>query len=160
MKINLTKKQYRDLLLATCIGVYIRGGVDEREGKDFSKAEEIERHLLSFAKDFDSEDLVEEFHETLLPSPKLIAEYHDHYIDEHDEDNFWHELTTRLGQRDFALFGTEEEQERVRARDGWLTGVIDRYYEKYEEEFEEYGTDRLQVVDMTMRTKGSTKKTK
>lgn len=148
MKINLTKKQYRDLLLSVVIGTYIRGAVDEQEGKDFSKVEEVEKYLFSLAKEFDSEDLVEEFHDRLIPSQTMIEEYHDHYIEEYDEDHFWHELTTRLGQRDFETHATDEERKKVEENDGWLFDVIDKYYQRYDDEFEKRGIERLVLLDL------------
>jgi len=151
MKINITKKQYRDLLLAVLIGTYIRGGVDDQEGKDFTKSEEIEKYLLTLAKDFDAEDMVEEFHGSLLPSDTLQEEYHEHYIEEYEEEHFWHELTTRLGQRDFEANATDEEKKKVEENNGWLGDVIEPYYKKYEDEFEKHGIERLFLMDMKIK---------
>jgi len=145
MKLELTKEQYRDLLIAVVIGTYVRSAVDEQNGKDFRKAEEIEDYLLSVAKDFESEDLTQNFEGHLLISDDLIEEYHEKYIEEYEQEFFWHELTTRLGQRDFAENATTEERELVEKNAGWLSGVIDKYYEKYEKEFETSGVDRLKI---------------
>lgn len=147
MRINLTKKQYRDLLLSVVIGVYIREAVDEQEGKDFRGVDDVQKYLLSFAKDFDSEDMVEDFGGDLVVSDKMSEEYHDHYIEEFEQDAFWHNLTTALGQRDYEKYATTEEKKEVEKNDGWLTGIIDKYYEKYEKEFEENGIDRLEIKD-------------
>ncbi len=152
MKINLTKKQYRDLLLTVLVGTYIRGGVDEQEGKDFRKVEEIERYLLSFAKDFDSEDLVEKFKGILIPSDTLSGEQ-ERYIDEYEEEYFWHGLTTRLGQRDFEVNATDEERKKVEENDGWLWNVIDKYYKRYDDEFEKRGLERLVLMDVKTESK-------
>lgn len=148
MKLELTKEQYRDLLISVVIGTYIRGAVDEQNGKDFRKVEEIEKYLLSVAKDFDSEDLTQNFEGHLMISDNLIEEYHENYIEEYEEDFFWHELTTRLGQRDFAENATKEEKELVKKNNGWLGEVIDKYYEKYEDEFENRGVERLRIEDL------------
>lgn len=145
MKLELTKEQYKDLLIAVVIGTYIRSAVDDSNGKDFRKVEEIEDYVLSVAKDFDSGDLIQNFEGHLMISDDLIEEYHEKYIEEYEQDFFWHELTTRLGQRDFAQNATEEEKRQVEANDGWLGGVIDKYYEKYEEEFEKRGIERLKI---------------
>jgi len=147
MGIDLTKKQYRDLLLSVIIGTYIREAVDESNGKDIKHTRELEDYLMTFAKDFDSEDMIENFEgKFLVPSDAVTKEYHDHYIDEFAEDSFWHNLITRLGQRDFDKHATKEERDKVKKNDGWLTGVIDKYYQKYENEFEERDIDRLEVV--------------
>lgn len=146
MKIELTKNQYRDLLLSVIIGEYIREAVDEQNGKDIRNTHDMENYLMSLAKDFDSEDMVENFEgEFLVPSDKVIKEYHDHYIEEFEEESFWHNLITRLGQRDFDKNATKAELEKVKKNEGWLTDVIDTYYEKYENEFEKNGVGRLGI---------------
>lgn len=145
MKLELTKEQYRNLLIAVVIGTYVRSAVDDSNGKDFRKAEEIEDYLLAVAKDFESEDLTQNFEGHLMISDDLIEEYHENYIEEYEQDFFWHELTTRLGQRDFAENSTKEERELVDKNSGWLGVVIDKYYEKYEEEFETRGIERLKI---------------
>lgn len=146
MKIEFTKQQYRDLLLSVIIGTYIREAVDELHERDIRRAGDLESYLMSLAKNFDSEDMVENFEKSFwVPSDKVIKEYHEHYIEEYDEDTFWHNLTTNLGQRDFYKNKTEEEKRKVEENEGWLPGVIDKYYKRYEEEFERYGIERLKI---------------
>lgn len=43
--------------------------------------------------------------------------------------------------------GSKEEKEMVEKNEGWLGGIIDKYYEKYEEEFEMRDVERLRVDD-------------
>ena len=40
---------------------------------------------------------------------------------------------------------TKEDREIVAKNDWWLSGVIDKYYEKYEDEFETRGVERLKI---------------
>lgn len=147
MKINLTKKQYRDLLLSVVIGTYIRESVDEQNGRDFREVSEVQDYLISLAKEFDAEDLTQNFEGHLMISDKLSEEYHDLYIEEFEEESFWFNLINRLGLRDFSKHATQEERQVVKDNEGWLSGVIDPYYAKYEKEFEKYGIERLTVED-------------
>lgn len=145
MKINLTKKQYRDLLLSVVIGTYIREGVDEQEGIDFRGVRDVEDYLISLAKDFDAEDLTQNFEGSLMISDELIEEYHERYIEAFEEESFWSTLVRLLGQRDYEQHATSAEREEVARRDGWFGGVIDKYYQKYEDEFETRGIERLTI---------------
>jgi hypothetical protein len=151
MHLELNEQQYRELALLVSIGSYIRGGVDDMEGAYTRETDALQEYILSHAKDFNAEDLVERFEKYVVPSRALTAQYHDYYIEEHDDDHFWHMLEMMLGQRDFAYHASEEEKEKVRANDGWMAGIVEPYYERYEEEFETYGIERLRIVDITMQ---------
>lgn len=146
MKIELTKEQYKDLLIAVVIGTYIREAVDEQNGKDFSKVRKIEDYLISCAKDFEAEALTQNFEGHTIISDELIEEYHEKYIEEFEQEVFWSTLVQLLGQRDYEKYATKAERDQVRKNNGWFCGVIDTYYEKYEAEFEQYGIARL-VID-------------
>jgi len=151
MHLELNEQQYRELALLVSIGSYIRGGVDDMEGAYTRETDALQEYILSHAKDFNAEDLIERFEKYVVPSSALIARYHDHYIEEHDEDHFWYMLEMTLGQRDFAYHASEEEKEKIRINDGWMGDIIEPYYKRYEEEFETYGIERLRIVDITMQ---------
>lgn len=132
--------------MSVIVGGYIREAVDELNDKNFSEIRNMEDYLLSLANDFDSGDMVEKLEDGLvIPSDDIIKKYHDYYIDEYEEDSFWHNLITNLGKRDFERGATKRERDVVEKNDGWLTDVIDKYYKKYEKEFDQHGIERLEI---------------
>ena len=143
MRIELTKEQFKEMLLAAMLYSWVRGGLVDSRGEDFKKYEELEKYLLKIAKDNELQDLVEEFHDHLVPTDEL-AELEEEIMEEYDDDIFWHELVTRLGGRDFWRTVTPEERKTVEEK-GWLPERVSGIYEKYEKEFEERGLDRVRI---------------
>ncbi len=143
--IEFTREQYRDLLLSVLVGTYIRESAAELQGKSIKKIGDLEKYLLSLAKEFDSEDMVENFKGHLIPNDKVCKEYHDDIIEEHDNEQFWHRLTVDLGKRDFWKTVTKEEKEKIE-KDDWLPERVNKFYEWYEKEFAENGIENLKVV--------------
>ena len=144
--VELSKKQLRELLLDVLIGSFIRGGVLDQQGKTWTHIEETKDFLLREAENAGHQNLVQRFEGHLLPSDKIIEEYEE-IIEEHNDDEFWHELTTRLGQRDFKRAMTEEDRAYLKENKGFLPEKIHGFYEKYEEEFDQRGVDRLAIQD-------------
>jgi hypothetical protein len=145
MKIDFTKEQFRELLLVYLIGQYVKDAVDELEDKyDYDKSRELELYLLEQAQEIGLSELVEHFHGKLIPADVLSEDY-DNYVHEFEGDSFWHELSTQLGQRDFYREMTETDSKYIKDNNGWLPKRIHDYYERYENEFEKYGTERLEI---------------
>ncbi len=143
MQLNLTKEQLREMLLASMIYSWIYGGVAEDRGEDWQKYEKLQKYLLQVAKENGFDDLVEEFHGRLVPTDKL-CELEQEVIYEYNDDEFWHQLATRLGQRDFKRDMTSDEEWESK-KNGWLPERVHEFYDKYNQEFEEYGVDRLDI---------------
>jgi hypothetical protein len=144
MKIELTKEQYKELLILVSLGSYIRGAYADKHGEKYNDSE-MTAYLLKYAKDFGLEKLVENFKGTLIETDEFGEEI-DEIIEEYDEDEFWHRLITLLGQRDFYREADKEELEKIRKSEfGSLPKRIQNYYAKYEKEFEKYGVDRLEI---------------
>jgi len=53
----------------------------------------------------------------------------------------------RLGQRDYEREATKEDAEYTEAHYGMLPEKVHKYYKKYDDEFEEYGIERLEVPE-------------
>jgi hypothetical protein len=120
MKLELTDKQYRDLIELLFLGNWVanasRTGADGDE--KIEKYEEIEAYILSQAKLYHAEDVVieeeneryttMEFEESLIP-----------IIEEYDEYTFWEQISNKLAKRDlYREIGpvrqlNEEHQERM-----------------------------------------------
>ncbi len=144
MKINLTKAQYKDLLALVMLGSNIKESVVELRGENWQKVRDIEKFLLSHAYDFGADDIVEKYRGEIEPTNDFCLEIED-MEEEHREDEFWFTLSNRLGQRDFDESLTDEERKKIDADNGWLPNTVDAFYEKYEDEFDKHGVDRLRV---------------
>lgn len=159
MKINITKKQYWDLLRATYMADWMANAICEADMKQDKGIKEIRNFVFSFAKDFGYEkyaeydDYLKDYVATLdLDDEPEVREL----IDRYDEHSFWEEATELLGERDYFEKYTKEELETMTHEER-----IDKLWEceaKWGEEFEKHGIDRLRVVDMKMRTEKEDKK--
>lgn len=143
MQIEFTQKQFKEMLLAAMFYSWIRGGLADGKGEDFKQYEELESYLLQIAKRENMTELFENFKDELIPSDEL-SEEEEEIMDEYDDDVFWHELTMRLGKRDFYRDMTDEEKKEAK-ENGWLPDRVHEFYDKYEKEFDKYGIGRLEV---------------
>ena len=145
MRIELTKKQLKEMLLAAMLYSFIRGGLADDKGEDFKKYEELENYLLKIAEENGFNDLVEKFHGHLIPSDEL-SELEEEIMSEYDDDALWSELITRLGRRDFFRTVTPDEDKEMKKRD-WLPDRAQEFFDKYDKEFEKYGVERLEIKE-------------
>ncbi|OGS18189.1 MAG: hypothetical protein A3J83_04160 [Elusimicrobia bacterium RIFOXYA2_FULL_40_6] len=146
MKIELTKKQYKELLVLVSLGSYIRGAYADKHDEKYDDSE-MSAYLLKYAKDFNLEKLAENFQGTLIETDEFGDEI-DKIMEEYDEDEFWHRLITLLGQRDFYIEADKKELAEIKKdKFGWLPKRIQDYYAKYEKEFEKHGVERLEIKE-------------
>ncbi|EKE19557.1 MAG: hypothetical protein ACD_8C00139G0003 [uncultured bacterium] len=149
MQIELSKKQYRDLVefLDTANYIYGYAGdvVDDKKYK--KKSDDLDgliSHVLESAKDFDSEDLVDEFDGRKFVDEE-ISEKHLDMIFEYDEYIAWEKIVEMLTRRDFVRkYGIEKirkmsDHERIEKE-----GEIE---DKYWEEVDEHGLERMEIKD-------------
>lgn len=151
MRIEINNEQFKQMLIGAMLYSWIYGGLADREGEDFQKFEEPENFLLGLAEKEGLTDLYERFRGHLLPNDKFSSEV-DETIEEYEDDSFWHELTTRLGKRDFWRSASPKEKKETEKRN-WLPDRVHNIYEKYDKEFEEYGIDRLEIKHKTENPK-------
>lgn len=146
MKIDFNKKQFKELLLLVSLGAYIKGGVEDQKGRHYDD-NELTSYLLSHAEEMGLGNLVEKFKGKLIQSDELSDEV-EKMMENYDEEEFWQNLITNLGKRDFMREVSEEELAEIRKdKFGWLPKRIQDYYAKYEKEFEKYGVDRLEIKE-------------
>jgi hypothetical protein len=137
MNIELTRDQYRKLLVLAYLGDHVINtpAEDEDEG-----SLELLSHLNSYCKEFDSTDLVDP---TPLPEDgrfygtrKLDEQVFKH-IEEYDDDIFWNDLAGHLAMRDLEgkEFTSDEEREEF----------IQSRAEHYVSEFEENGLENFKL---------------
>ncbi|MBI1755077.1 hypothetical protein HYR65_02225 [Candidatus Azambacteria bacterium] len=146
MNIELTKEQYKELLLLVLLGSWVRGGVADMRGEYGKEMDELEEYLLREAKKFNCSDLAEYFEGHIVPSDRLAKEY-EKIIEEYNDDEFWSQLSTRLGQRDFEKTISKEEKQHMKDNNGRFPERIHTLYEEYDKEFEKHGIDRLEIKE-------------
>ncbi|MFC5406877.1 hypothetical protein [Cohnella soli] len=142
MKIELTKKQYRDLIELLFLGNWLanasRTGAEGDERLE--KYEEIQYFILSYAKQFQADDVVKaegnEFYSTMDFEEKLMP-----VVEEYDDYTFWEQISMKLAKRDLLReIGPvsnlkEEHKERMYEIE-----------EQYEIEFEKNGLKNLTLI--------------
>jgi len=147
MKIELSKKQYRDLIEFLDTANYIYGYTgDMLDNKKYKKrSDDLDKlisHFLESAKDFESEDLVDEFEGRKFVEEKKSEKNLD-MVFEYDENIAWEKIVEMLARRDFVRkYGIEairkmSHHDRMRKE-----GEIE---EKYWKEVEEHGLERMEI---------------
>jgi hypothetical protein len=160
IRITLTADQYRDLLGVLDMGLLIKESVftarqaDALVGKgEYDLAEikqvlidlaSLENAVLESAVGTDAEVLVQDMAGRLLPEDDIM-DVTEEEIDEYVEDQFWLELSDRLGRRDFLENVSEEDLDGIEVGEGKFPEGVSAYYEKYDKEFDKHGLDRLRV---------------
>jgi hypothetical protein len=145
MKINFTKKQYEDLLRLVYLGNWMANA--HRVRNRIEKFNELESHIFSHAEDFGMERWADtDDPDTTYPTRYFEEESGvEELREEYDGEIFWNELSDRLGSRDFDKQYSKKE---LKAMD--VEQRISLFYDavgKWNEELENYGIDRLQVLD-------------
>ncbi len=133
MKINITKKQYRELLEMSYAARWMVEAFAIDSSERFLESEQF---LLSMAKDFGLKELVEEDGEQFYHSAEFLDQTKiQELIENYNNTLFWDELAVRLGQRDTlkklsperaALLTPEDLEESSAA-------AIERYATEFEE---------------------------
>lgn len=150
MKINITKKQYQDLIMMSQLSEWVLGILgdtvadDEVDYKELSnRNEELEKYLLGFAGEFDMGDKIDNYKDDIFLDEDESEKYHE-IISDYDDYVFWNELENRLARRDF--FRTITEAEKKEAEEtGWLPERFREIEEKYRKEFEENGVENFEI---------------
>ena len=120
---------------------------DEKSYKKKSDdLEEFEKYLLSFAKDFGSEDLVEKWEGEIIISDEASEKFQE-ITDDYEDLIFWDELAIKMGKRDFQKTITKEDKKYLKENDNWLPERIHKIYDKYHDEFEKNGIDNLEIKE-------------
>ncbi|HRZ87773.1 MAG TPA: hypothetical protein P5287_08150 [bacterium] len=142
--IPFTKEQYENLIKLAYLGEWMINSVriDDTE----TAFDELLGHVLSHAKGMGHDRYVEydKQLEKYFPSEKLEEELHD-YIEDYNNETFWDELAGRLAERDLVKEYGMEKVERMSfdERTEAEHPLIDKYYD----EFERNGVDRIVIAD-------------
>lgn len=144
MQIELTNEQYKDLALLVCLGNWVREGIEDMDGAPPSRWANLEKRILFAAINENIPNISEIFEGQIVPTDELNHECEE-IMEEYNEFQFFHELTLRLGQRDFYRAASKEDIKYIEDHHGLMPEKIHKYYRKYDEEFEENDIDRLEI---------------
>lgn len=144
IKIPLSKEQYISLVKVIYLGEWLVNS--HRIPPDWDKEmDDISSYILSYANGFESDDLLQ-YDKTLnktFPTRKLEEMLQEKYVDEHNNEVFWDELTGRLANRDFRNKYTEKEIAEMDTVKRII--AIEDIMEKYDKEFVENGLENVIV---------------
>jgi len=144
IEIKFTKTQYENLIKLVYLGNWMINAI--RTDDRIKKYEDIEQYIYSFAKEVGLDKYIEFDNELnkFFPTKEFEDDTDvDKYREEYDNETFWDELIDRLARRDFI----KEYGDNV-IRKMTLKEQIEKehpFIEKYEEEFERYGVERLEI---------------
>lgn len=146
MKINITKKQYWNLMRALYMADWMANAICEAGMKEDDDIKQIRDYIFSFAKqmgygnyvtyDKETEKYYADFDLDDEPSARAL-------IDRYDEYSFWDEAIGRFGERDFFNKYTEQEIKEMDNDERFIERM--ECDEKWHDEFEEHGIERLEI---------------
>lgn len=147
MIVNFSKEQFEILINMVYIGNWVingvRAGIEGDEYKD--EYRNLEKYILSLAKDSGFNDLVDDYDGEIYSSSRLEEGEVMDLIDYYDENVFWEELVNRLAERDLFQAYTNDEIMKMS-----IEKRIEKdqpYYEKYWQEISDYGITRLKIQE-------------
>ncbi len=146
MEIKLTKEQYEDLVKLVYLGNWMINAI--RVHDLVEKFEELEQYIFSFYNEFGLKDYIEydEEDKRFYPTRKFEMESEaQEYRAEYDNDTFWDNLINRLASRDFVKKYEEHAIKKMTIEE--IIEKHNSFAKKYEEEFEKYGIDRLEIKE-------------
>ncbi|MGG0645272.1 hypothetical protein ABE021_15210 [Sporosarcina gallistercoris] len=139
MKINFTKKQYKQLLDLVYLGEWTANSSKDSDER-YTEYDALFEYVCSFAKDFGVENLVP--FDKGLDAHFPTQEYEQQLqpiIDDNDNEVFWQELSSRLAKRDLVKEGkTYATQDETMLKFFEVQG-------EYEKEFEDNGLSNLEL---------------
>jgi|AntRauTorcE11897_2_1112592.scaffolds.fasta_scaffold17806_2 hypothetical protein len=141
---NYSKDEVRELVKLIHHGVGVRESVAESQGKSWQTVSALEQKLFQSIYDGGHKDIIKQFEGILLPDDSLLQNVEETQA-EYNEEEFWHDLMVQLGKRDFFRSITTEEEQAL-TEDGWLPERVHEFYQIYDEEFSEYGLERLKIT--------------
>ena len=144
MEITFTKEQHENLIKLVYLGSWMVNSI--REDKGVKKFDDLEQYIYSFAKAAGMGKLIEYDPETKQYFPTFELEEDaevEQYRQEYDDYNFWEELTYALARRDFIKEYGENAIKKMSMEERFEKEQP--FIEKYEEEFEKYGIERLKI---------------
>jgi len=152
MNIELTKDQFRELLLLASVGNHVRRGalageelyIPERDEALMTALYEMAYEAGIGEVETDGNNRTEENSGAIVPTQKLEDAVHT-LLEDFADERFWHELSLLLAQRDIERTLTPDEQLGMELSGGILPERLYEVCERYSMEFETFGIDRLEI---------------
>ena len=147
MKIDLTKKEYRDLLDVLYVANWVFSAHKVEEDPRIERFEQLEQKFLALSKQMKFENLVE--YDVALDTYFPTREYEETsaahtFISEYDNDSFWDELAIRLAERDLLKqMGGSEKMANLPKEE--MLKKLFQLEEFYGDEFARNGLENLQL---------------
>lgn len=145
MKIKFSKEQFKALLELVYLGEYMVNGI-RSPGEYLARFDELQQYVYSMAARFGIADVAEfdDRFRKYFPSDSF-DEAMQEPVGAYDNEAFWEELIHRLAERDFAeQYGDAAQHFVPEDRFARFSPLIERY----EEEPEKHGIDRLRTVEV------------
>ena len=143
MNVSLTPEQYKTLLLTTYLGNWMVNSHQFETDKTFDT---LASHVYSYAESFGLASLVELDADNgqYYPTRELEALAAEH-MDAYDNETFWAELIERLSERDLVAKYGQDASEKMTVEEHFTNS--EEFEARYDEEFENYGVERLTIKD-------------
>lgn len=154
MKINITKKQYWDLMRGMYMADWMANAICEGDMKEDDGIKEARNYIFSFAKEFGYEDFAEysedmgAYYATIDMDDEPTTRG---LIERFEKHSAWDELIAWLGERDFFRKYTQEEIEKMTQEEYFMKRMDCDIV--WEQEFEEHGIDRMEIVGVKPSSK-------
>ena len=149
MKIDLTQKEYRDLLDVLYVAHWVFSAYKVEEDPRIERFDQLEQKFLALSKQMKFENLVEydEDLDTYFPTREYEETSAAHvFINEYDNDTFWDELASRLAERDLLKqMGGPEKMVNLPKEE--MLEKLFQLEEFYGDEFVRNGLKNLQLSD-------------
>ena len=147
MKIDLTRKEYRDLLDILYVANWVFSAHRVEKDLRIERFNQLEQKFLTLSKQMKFENLVE--YDADLDAYFPTREYEETsaahtFIDEYDNDTFWDELASRLAERDLLKqMGGPEKMVNLPKEE--MLEKLFQLEEFYGDEFTRNGLENLQL---------------
>jgi hypothetical protein len=149
MKIDITKKEYRQLLDMVEIAEWVLNSHSTGPSDQIREYSGVYQKILSHAKDMGCENLIT--YDKTLDAYFATAEYeeseHMRYIEEFEDDVFWEELPHRLAVRDLVQQFGEKEYAEMEFEE--RVSKLLELEAIYNNELEENGIDNLRFENLS-----------
>ena len=148
MKINFTKKEYLALLDIFEIADWVMHSHKVEPPGDTKPYRDLEQKMYALAKDFGCEHVVEcsDRDGRYYPTRELEEGAAMDFVEAFEEDTFWSRLVERLAERDLVRELGKEKSVALKRAERWER--MEDLEERYWEEFQVKGLDRLEIVEL------------
>lgn len=153
MQIEITPKQYKDLIMMSSIACSVFSMLGDRESSEGYKEQSLrmdalEAHLLEYAKEFGCDELAMDDEGAMVLDDEYYEEIVMPVLYDYDEMQIFDDLANKLAWRDFRNKYSAAELKAMSKENGGYFGVsLYEYEKKYWDEFDEHGFDKLEIKE-------------